>query len=106
QKKINDLRQIGLAYHNCCDATQRAPTKVDDLAPFYEKDARITQALTNGDYIFLWGVKPTVMIQGTSNTVLAYERSVPISGGLVLMGDGSVKKMTQQEFVKAPKAGK
>src|SRR5262249_29140265 len=34
QKKINDLRQIGLAYHNCCDATQRAPTKVDDLAPF------------------------------------------------------------------------
>jgi hypothetical protein len=38
--------------------------------------------------------------------VLAYVSDVPAKGGLVLMGDASVQKMSAEEFRKAPKAGK
>ncbi len=46
------------------------------------------------------------MPAGTSNTVLAYAKDVPEKGGWVLMGDGTARQMTPEEFKKAPKAGK
>ena len=41
---------------------------------------------------------------GTAKTILAYEKDVPASGGLVLMAEGSVRSMTADEFKKTPKA--
>jgi hypothetical protein len=40
------------------------------------------------------------------DAILAYERPVPLQGGLVLMLDRSVRKMTPEEFKAAKKAGK
>jgi hypothetical protein len=106
EKKTNDLRQIGLAYHNCLDTNKKPPATVDDLAPFYEKDAKITAALKDGTYVFYYNVKLTDMTNGTSNTILGYEKDAPTKGGVVLFGDGTVKPLTADEFAKAPKAGK
>ena len=41
------------------------------------------------------------MTQGSSNTILAYEKDAPEKGGMVAHGDGSVKKLTADEFKKA-----
>jgi hypothetical protein len=105
-KKTNDLKQIGLAYHNCVGANNKPPARVEDLEPFYEKDAKITAALKDGTYVFFYNVKPTDMTQGTSNTILGYEKDAPTKGGVVLFGDASVKVLTAEEFAKTAKAGK
>jgi hypothetical protein len=105
-RTTNDLKQIGLAYHNCIDATNKAPAKAEDLAPYFENDKRLLGLLKNEDIVFFYNVTIAQMTAGTSNTVLAYVKDVPEKGGLVLMGDASVKKMSADEFKKATLAGK
>lgn len=102
--RTNQLKMIGLAYHNHLDSKRRAPAKVEDLAPFYENDAKVTAALKDGSFVFLWNSTIQNMTAGTSNTVLAYEKETSDKGGLVLMADGSVKTMSAKEFKDAPKA--
>ncbi len=102
----NQLKQIGLAYHNYHDANNKGPAKADDLGPYVENDKALLGHLKEGRVVFFYGVKITDMTEGTSNTVLAHEKDVPKNGGLVLMGDGAVKKMTAEEFKDAPKAKK
>jgi hypothetical protein len=105
-RSANDLKQIGLAFHNHIDATNKAPSKAEDLAPYFENDKRLLDLLKNEDIVFFYNVTIAQMTSGTSNTVLAYFKEVPEKGGLVLMGDASVKKMSPDEFKKATLAGK
>jgi hypothetical protein len=102
----NDLRQIGLAYHQYFDDHNRGPAKADDLAPYVDNSKRLLGLLKKEEIIFFYKVSLTQMPAGTSNTVLAYEKDVPEKGGWVLMADGSTKKMKPEEFKKAAKAGK
>jgi hypothetical protein len=106
QKKVNDLKMIGVAYHNFCDTFKRGPADEKELAPYYENDARLSEALRSGRYVFLWGVsvEDIQADAGTTATVLAYEADAPAKGGHVLMADASVRSMTPQEFQAAPKA--
>jgi hypothetical protein len=101
----NDLRQIGLAYHNYFDAMRKAPSRAEDLMPFLEKDARLLNLLKK-DIIFFYNVAPTAMVNGASNTVLAYHRDTPTRGGYVLFGDGVVERLSADQFRTKPKAGK
>jgi hypothetical protein len=108
QKLVNDLKQIGLAYHNFNDATNKAPAKAEDLAPYLENNKRLIDMLKNGEVVFAWGVtlREIAGTTGASTTVLAYEKAVPTKGGYVLIADGSVKKMTADDFKKANVAKK
>jgi hypothetical protein len=105
-KLANDLKQIGLAYHTYLADTNKAPAKAKDLASYLDNDKRILGLLDNEDVVFFFNVTTTQMRSGTSKTVLAYEKDVPSKGGVVLMGDGSVKTMPPEEFRKATLAGK
>jgi hypothetical protein len=102
-KKSNDLKQIALAYHSFLGKEKRPPTSVEELAPYYEKDAALTAALKDGTYVVYWNVKLLELVSGTSNTVLGYEKDAPTKGGVVVFADGSVKTLSAEEFAKAAK---
>ncbi len=103
-KITNDLKEIVLAYHNYADKNKgAAPSKAADLETFIsEKNKkRLVGLLENKGIVFVFDVKITDMKDGTSNTIIAYEKDAPTKGGMVAYGDGSVKKLTADEFKKA-----
>jgi hypothetical protein len=103
-KKTNQLKLVGLAYHNYQDNNIKPPAGVGDLMPLLASEPDAAQALQSGEFVVLWGAKvPQDFPQGTSLTVLGYDKDVPTKGGLVLMGDGSVQNMTLAEFNAAPR---
>jgi hypothetical protein len=106
-KRQNDLRQIGFAYHSYNDATNgKSPAKPEDLAPYFENDAKLLAALKDKEIIFVFnGPTLTQMTAGASNTIIAYEGQTPKEGGYVLMADGTPKMMSADEFNKTPLAG-
>jgi hypothetical protein len=101
----NDLKQIGLAYYNCIDVNGRPPARAQDLAAHLGNDKRLRKLLETEAIVFFYNVRPTQKSDGASSTVLAYPDYVPKKGGFVLMGDGTVQKMTVEDFRKAPRAG-
>jgi hypothetical protein len=108
-RKSNDLKQLGLMYHSYIDANQKGPASADELMKMASDPGSraVVQMVKDGKYVLIWGATIVAMRnnpQGSTGTVLGYEATAPTSGGLVLMGDGSVPIMTAAEFAKAPKA--
>jgi hypothetical protein len=99
-RDTKELSQLGFLYQNHMDIN------ADNLLKIAGSDTRssqLVQAVKSGKYVILWGT--TIPKDGAkaSSTILGYEKDVPTAGGLVLMGDGNVKKMTAAEFQSAPK---
>jgi hypothetical protein len=108
-KKSNDLKQLGLMYHSYIDEHHKGPASADELlAAQRDPGAKaVAQMVKDGKYVLVWGTSITEMQknpQGATGTVLGYEATAPTAGGLVLMGDASVRNMTAAEFAAAPKA--
>jgi hypothetical protein len=103
---LNDLKLIGLAYHQYFGTHNKGPADIDQLAPFFDNDARLKKDLgPGGRYVFHWNLGITQMTQGTSNTILAYERDADADGNrAVVMGDGAPRVMGDQEFKATLKA--
>ena len=102
-----DLKIIVLAYVNYYDETKKGPTKAEDLAPYFENDKRLLETLKSGQIQFRYnvGVVDIVKTTGVAKTILAYEKDLPTKGGYAVFADGSVKKLTAEEFKKTPLAG-
>lgn len=98
-----DLHQLGQLYMAKATEGDRPPAKLEDWADLKRDYPQGYQAIADGTFVFLWNSGH--MPAGPSNTVLAYEKDVPVDQGEVLMGDGSVQTMTAAEFKRAPKAG-
>jgi len=99
-----ELRAIGLAYHDYFSANNKGPMTADDLAKNLS-DQKALSLLRSGDIVFIWNVHLIQgMPDGTVNTIVAYEKQVPEKGGVVLFGDGAVRKVSADEYNKAPKA--
>ena len=77
----------------------------DNLKPFIENSGSgAYEKLKAGEYVFIYNVGLKEMPMGLGNTILGYHRDVPVEGGPVLFGDGSVRILSVQEFRAAPQA--
>ncbi len=104
----NDLKIVVLAYNLHTLDRQRPPAKAEDLAPYFENDKRLLEALKSGKIQFQYNVPIADIIKakGIANTILAYEKNLPTKGGYAAFANGDVKKLTAEEFKKTPLAGK
>src|SRR5688500_1613361 len=84
QQMANNLKQLGVAYHNYLDVNNKAPTGWQDLQTFLGPE--IQQQLEAAGYTFIWGIKPADAKQGTSNTIIAHHANAATEGGHVLLG--------------------
>jgi hypothetical protein len=101
----NELKQIGLAFMQYDLENNKGPANVQALTPYFERNARLTQLLASGKYVFHWNLAARQMEQGASNTILAYEK-VPDRDGdrVVVMGDASIRVFGADDFQKRLKA--
>lgn len=94
----NLLKFIGLAYHNHLSDHGKPPTKADDLKPYLESPKALS-LLNDGKVVFIYKVHVTEMMdEGSSKTIVAYEKEAATKGGWCLFGDGSVRKLSAKEF--------
>src|SRR5690242_9556320 len=94
------LEELGQTLKSLAGEGRKPPAKMADLEPIEPMMAVAGPAIRSVDVVYLWG---TGYAAG-SNKVMAYEKKVPTEGGYVLLQDGTVKKMTADDFKSAPKA--
>lgn len=110
KQQVNDLKQIGLMYHNYLSVSKdKAPQNADDfMKPTGHSSvdadlARVAEKVKSGQYVLIYGLTMKDMLKSGSS-IVAYEKDAPSQGGAVMMGDLSVRYMTATEFQSTPKA--
>ncbi|MCZ2342302.1 MAG: hypothetical protein LC104_10970 [Bacteroidales bacterium] len=81
---------------------QQPPKALKDLLPYEPEYPGGYQCLALEECVYIWGAK----LDASGTAIIAYEKATPTSGGAVLLQNGSVQKMTAEEFSAAPKANR
>jgi hypothetical protein len=111
-KRQNDLMQLGVAAHSYAAANNdKMPPDQASFLRFAQQAMPeavpvIQQTGPGGSITFEYGAfrMPQDFVQGTSNTVLAYDNAIwPGGMRLVVMADGSARQMTEAELNAAPR---
>jgi hypothetical protein len=79
---------------------QQPPQKLSDLMQARGIHGNVMQALKQGKYVVVWGVK-----DHNADTMLAYEKDAPAKGGWAVMADGKIKRLDASAFQNVPKPG-
>src|SRR5262245_48949944 len=105
----NALSEIGSTYRLYTEMKKKAPQSLKDFQELRDGAPNGIGAAERGEVVVMWGAKLNdLTMEGTNDSpdeVLAYLKDVPEKGGLVLMKNRKIKKMSAEEFKAAPKAG-
>jgi hypothetical protein len=78
------------------------PKNLDDLG-IKQQNPKLYDVLQEKGVIIFWNVS---LMNLPEAAILAYNHDVPTKGGVVLLTNGSARRMTVDEFNNTPKAGK
>lgn len=92
-------QMFGLAYHNNIGNDNTAPQKAEDILKYCSSD----QPIDITSFEIVYGVSE-VEVPNADKLVLVYPKDVPTKGGYVCFLDGSVKRVTAEEFKSLAKA--
>jgi hypothetical protein len=93
------LRELARVYREYQAKNGRPPRSLKDLKIQGQRDPMAVTMINSGDLLVRWGA--SLSAGGASESVLAYVKTVPESGGYVLMCDGeTIRIMTAEEFGK------
>jgi len=79
----------------------KVPENKNEFMPLEPMAPVSGPGIATGALVVVWG--QTI---GSGRDIIAFEKSAESVGGYVLQQDGTVRKMTAEEFKAAPKAGK
>jgi hypothetical protein len=94
------LAEVGQMLKSLADEGRKPPAKPAELESVEPMLPTAGPMIREGTLVYLWG---TAYAAG-GDKVAAYEKKVPAEGGWVLLQNGTVKEMTDDEFKAAPKA--
>ena len=97
-----DLADVAGLLRDYTSEFKKGPSKLADTARFQPLYSRGYGAIKDGRVVVVWEVPmPT---EGGGTEIVAYEKKAETEGGIVLLQNGELKKMTAQEFQAASKA--
>jgi hypothetical protein len=100
------LLEVGGLIRSYSGEAGTGPKKLADLTKYEHGYPLGLAAIRSGEVTVIWGA--TVAGEGVADSapahIVAYETSVPTSGGWVLLQNGRAKEMTADEFRAAPRA--
>jgi hypothetical protein len=97
-KALEDLKQLGIAYHSFNETEIRPPKSYEELNKKFPLPPGCEQATV------FWGANARTQESKASEVILGYMPNPAAKGVLVLYCDASVAELTDQEFSKAKKA--
>ncbi len=102
----DDLKALGKIYHQCHDELRKGPDSwsvAENICRKSGGDDRLKtlQRLRDGGTVVHWGISLAQAVIGSSNYVLAYEKSTPKSGGWILHLDGAVQYFEPEALQRA-----
>jgi hypothetical protein len=104
------LRQLGVMYKLVTEQLKRPPKDVGELRLAEAQVPGGFSGIGESNVAIYFGVALPGAEGGSAPdaaaTILAYDRLAPSQGGYVLFLDGSVSKLSAEEFKTAKKAGK
>src|SRR5262245_22355950 len=93
------LKELAQDYRAYCAKNRRPPRSLKELKIQGQRDPMAVTMINSGDLVVRWGTP--LSATGENQAVLAYVKTVPESGGYVLMQDGeTIRNMTAEEFGK------
>jgi hypothetical protein len=104
------LKNLGKMYAIVSRSLKRPPKSIDELRKAESEVPGGFNSVGETNVAIFLGAElaeaPGKPGDDAAETVLAYDRMVPLQGGYVLMRDGSVRRISAGEFKTAKKAGK
>jgi hypothetical protein len=89
------LRSVVLAYRNFHEQKGQPPTKLEELEPYYERSARVTEAIKAGTLKVVWNQR----IVDSGEILIAFEADADASNRrVVATANGGVRTATEFEF--------
>jgi hypothetical protein len=94
------LKALGIAYHSFAAQYRLSPVDVENLQGSRHQFPRVYDDVVAGRFIVAWAAELGQTAAENDQYVLGYEANVPQEGGLVLLGGGTVRHMSPEEFAK------
>jgi hypothetical protein len=94
-----ELEEISAMFKLHVDQKKRPPSKSEDLQAYRAGFIHGSKALQSGQYVIRWTVDKT----GADDTILAYPKIASAHGGLTLLRNGTIKKMTAEQIAETLK---
>ena len=95
ERDRDQLSALGMTWHVFHQQHRRSPA---DWSELLAHDPTLEELQDRGCVITWWGRQLAEAVGGISNTILAYFPGVEKEGGAVLLLDGSVYRMTAEQF--------
>ena len=107
-KKIHAMLQFGILYHEFHADHRRGPSELKELRDHkrWNQQSEAENAMLNsvfdlvekGEIIVIWNGDYSGDYTENHKRVMAYEKDVPTSGGLIIDGGAGCRKVTAEEF--------